>query len=104
MCLLQNIQIFEEHRRSNFTKASRDEEDEKKGKLDLITLIKSTFICTTQGCFMTLFANIIELMAECCVMGFMGISAVTFGAGIQEARMSFVVFDNFDIDVNTSFK
>ena len=44
--------------------------------------IISTQICTTQGYFMTLLANIIELVAECCVLGFMGISAVTFGAGI----------------------
>ena len=32
---------------------------------------------------MTLLANMIELMAECCVLGFLGISCVTFGAGIQ---------------------
>ena len=36
---------------------------------------------------MTLLANMIELMAECCVLGFLGISCVTFGAGIQLMSM-----------------
>ena len=32
---------------------------------------------------MTLLANMIELVAECSVLGFLGISCVTFGAGTQ---------------------
>ena len=36
---------------------------------------------------MTLLANMIELVAECCVLGFLGISCVTFGAGAQLISM-----------------
>ena len=36
---------------------------------------------------MTLLANMIELIAECCVLGFLGISCVTFGAGAQLISM-----------------